>query len=446
MVNKNKIIMLKILVNSYTCCPNMGSEQGMGWNWIVSLARYCVMYVITEGEYRGEIEAWMRDADNADVAKNIHFYYLPIGGDDEAECDKIRKMCWNQGDWRFYKYYKEWQKKVADKAKSIINDEERKVLSGETDHGIDVLHQLNMIGFREPGFLWKVSEETEIPFVWGPADAKEKFPVQYAIDAGIKTKAFLRLKNAITAWQLKHDKRVHAAARQANIILAASSNSVESFQKYMNKESVLMNETGCAMVNRISKENESNVRLQKFDILWVGKMDFRKQLGVALKTVAVIPNDNICLHIIGGGDVSQYKFLAKSLGIEDRIVWHGVVSHYEVQSLMHKAHVLLFTSVAEGTPHVVLEAFANGLPVVCHDTCGQGDSVNDKVGIKIPLSNPEQSVKDFASAIESLYNDRERLKQMSDNCYVHAEELSWDNKAKQMVHLYEEAIKKNMRN
>ena len=30
-------------------------------------------------------------------------------------------------------------------------------------------------------------------------------------------------------------------------------------------------------------------------------------------------------------------------------------------------------------PHVVLEAIANNLPVVCFDTCGQGDAVNDKV-------------------------------------------------------------------
>ena len=45
--------MLRILINSYTCCPGMGSEQGMGWNWILSIARHCECHVITEGEYRG---------------------------------------------------------------------------------------------------------------------------------------------------------------------------------------------------------------------------------------------------------------------------------------------------------------------------------------------------------------------------------------------------------
>lgn len=52
--------MLKILVNSYTCCPGMGSEQGMGWNWITNLAHHCELYVITEGEYREQIMEWIR--------------------------------------------------------------------------------------------------------------------------------------------------------------------------------------------------------------------------------------------------------------------------------------------------------------------------------------------------------------------------------------------------
>ena len=107
---------------------------------------------------------------------------------------------------------------------------------------------------------------------------------------------------------------------------------------------------------------------------------------------------------------------------------------------MEDSDILFFTSVAEGTPHVVLEAIGNGLPIVCFDVCGHGDSVNDKVGIKIPLSNPEQSVKDFANAIYLLKKDRTLLKQMSENCKQRQEELSWDNKALQMVELYNKIL------
>ena len=175
-----------------------------------------------------------------------------------------------------------------------------------------------------------------------------------------------------------------------------------------------------------------------FDILWVGKMDFRKQLGLALMAAATAYRADIRLHIVGGGNAAPYRRQAEVLGIMDICVWHGAVSHEEVQRLMQMADVFLFTSVAEGTPHVVLEAIANHLPVLCFDTCGQGDAVNDCVGVKIPLTFPKQSVEDFAEKIEYLYRHREVLKAMSDNCRQRQLELSWDKKAEEMVRMYEE--------
>lgn len=456
--------MIKILINSYTCCPGMGSEQGMGWNWITSLVKTgeVELFVITEGEYRLQIEKTLscsplkgegvnENGLTADQIANLHFYWNPIGGDDEARCEEIRKMCWNQGDWRFYKYYREWQLKTAEIAMEICRKEK-----------IDILHQLNMIGFREPGYLWQVSKETGIPLVWGPVDAKDKFPMAYTEGTSIKTKAFLWLKNVISIWQLKYSSRVRKTARQASVLLGASSNSVESFKKYMGVDAALMNETGCFVETNTKRTNNTNEhelgcktksdamgnireiseipvhkKLHKpLNLLWVGKMDFRKQLGLAIRTVATAWHEDVRLHVVGGGDATPYKLMVERLGIMDNVVWHGSVSHDEVQKLMQECDVMLFTSVAEGTPHVVLEAIANGLPVICHNTCGHGDSVIDKVGIKIPLSNPEQSVKDFAAAIERIYKNRELLSKMSENCKARAEELSWENKALEMVELY----------
>ena len=171
-------------------------------------------------------------------------------------------------------------------------------------------------------------------------------------------------------------------------------------------------------------------------MLWVGKLDFRKQLGLAIQSVAQSEYKAIKLHIVGGGDNSSYKALASSLQIADQCVWYGNVNHQEVQKIMQNVDLFFLTSVAEGTPHVVLEAISNNLPVLCFDTCGQGDSVNDKVGCKVPLTNPRQSVIDFAKQLNILYTNRELLKELSTNCKQRQQELSWDEKAKSMVELY----------
>lgn len=106
--------MINVLVNAYAVNPYWGSEQGMGWNWVVNIARYCNVYVITEGEFRDNIEEAMMSLSQKD---HLHFYYNPLP-------TKVRKMCWNQGDWRFYWYYRNWQKQTLKIAKQIIKKTE----------------------------------------------------------------------------------------------------------------------------------------------------------------------------------------------------------------------------------------------------------------------------------------------------------------------------------
>jgi glycosyltransferase involved in cell wall biosynthesis len=408
--------MFSILINAYACSPNMGSEPGMAWNWCVNLANHCELYIITEGEFRDKIETTLSTLPQG---KNMHFYYNPVS-------DKIRKMCWNQGDWRFYRYYKKWQYKTYRIALDIVKHKK-----------IDIIHQLNMIGFREPGYLWKIPN---IPFIWGPVDAKEKFPVAYLGTLSLKQQLFVRLKNFITKLQFIYSKRVKQAVNHASKVISASSESVKSFNKYFNINSPLINETGCYYIHNNTKQVDK-INTKTFDILWVGKSDARKQLILAIKTIAQLHITDVILHIVGIGEQESYVNIASSLNIADKCVWYGQIKHEDVQNLMQQSDILFFTSIAEGTPHVVLEAIGNNLPVVCFDCCGQGDSVNEKVGIKIKLSEPNRSIKEFVEKIEYLYHNKDILKQLSQNCTQRQEELSWENKAKQMIELYNQAIK-----
>ena len=94
--------MMQILINAYAVNPDWGSEPGMGWNWVIHLAMHCKVHVITEGEWRENIE---RELARLPQAGNIVFHYLPVP-------EKIRRMCWDQGDWRFYRHYKKWQERA----------------------------------------------------------------------------------------------------------------------------------------------------------------------------------------------------------------------------------------------------------------------------------------------------------------------------------------------
>lgn len=75
--------MYNVIINAYTIAPNWGSEQGMGWNWISNLAKYCNFYIETEGEWQKEIDAAV---ESHPYKEHLHFYYNPLP-------DEVRKMC-----------------------------------------------------------------------------------------------------------------------------------------------------------------------------------------------------------------------------------------------------------------------------------------------------------------------------------------------------------------
>ena len=355
----------------------------------------------------------------------IHFYYNPVP-------DKVRRMCWNQGDWRFYRYYKEWQKKTYFMAKEICSQNK-----------IDILHQLNMIGFREPGYLWKLANEEGLPFVWGPVGGLKQFPTAYLEGSGWKTYVFNRIKNAVNIMQIKWDRRVDKAMKRADLLISSIPDSYRMIKKYKERESVIIPETGCFLGTEINKHtHESNGCL---NLLWVGKFDFRKQLKIAIETVAEVKKSiNVRLTICGAGNNAQenyYREFAVKLGVGEDLRWLGNIANKDVITEMQRADLFFFTSVSEDTSTVVLEAVSCGLPVLCFDACGFGYVINDKVGMKIPLTDPRQSVIDFAEKIRCIYYNKDVLAEMSRNCKQRQEELSWDSKAKQMVRLYEKCLK-----
>lgn len=405
---------MNILINAYACAPNWGSEQGMAWHWITELAKMHNLYVITEGEWKKEIEEAVA---LLDVKDNIHFYYNPVS-------DKIRSMCWNQGDWRFYWYYRKWQKKTLTIARQICSE-----------HRIDIIHQLNMIGFREPGYLWNIYDTH---YIWGPVGGMEIVPLSYLSGMPLSKKTKYIVKNMLNHLQIRYSTRVCKAIHRADIVIAATQGTYNSFVKLHHIKPVYMNEAGCTILEQHTAHNFNKDQL---DILWVGRFLDTKKLDIAIRTIAKVKDLPVFLHIVGNGSDTEnamYQQMADKMGISNNIKWYGKLANKKVLEMMNQMDLFLFTSVLEGTPHVVLEAITNCLPILCIDTCGQGQLVNEAIGWKVPLTNPQQNSTDFAAILRRIIINRDEIKQKSDNCKQRQRELSWENKLVTMNKIYQQ--------
>lgn len=101
------------------------------------------------------------------------------------------------------------------------------------------------------------------------------------------------------------------------------------------------------------------------------------------------------LHVAGTGSCeADLKARAESLGLADRVTWHGFVPN--VREVLEKADIFCLPSLSEGLPNTLLEAMAQGLAPVARNVGGIGEAWP---GHLPPLDGTLVSVQDGPQAL-----------------------------------------------
>lgn len=405
---------MKILINCYACSPYRGSEPGMGWNFVSSLAKHHELHVIVEkDEFEVDIERYL--AENPKERKYYKFYFIK-----RDHHNTLRKI-WPPS---YYWFYKAWQKKALALAKEL-----------EAKENFDIVHQLNMAGYREPGYLWKIDK----PFVWGPIGGFENAPWCMVPSMGIKGAVFYTCYNLINSWQMHTNWRVKSAINKADALISATVKIKEKIQKLYSKDSVLIPEVGFtgSADNAFAQRNDG----EKLRICWSGLHIPRKALNLLLEALSVVRRDDIELHVIGQGEkTNEWKKMAIRLGL-DNIVWHGWVERSKALDIMQSCHLFCITSLNDLTSTVILEALSYGMPVIALDHCGFSNVITEHCGRKITIKNKKQVVRDFALAINEIADDEALRRRLSEGARKRALEYNWEEKANIICRIYNQ-IKK----
>jgi glycosyltransferase involved in cell wall biosynthesis len=117
------------------------------------------------------------------------------------------------------------------------------------------------------------------------------------------------------------------------------------------------------------------------------------------------------LVIVGDGpERESLAAAAASLGVSDRVVFTGQVNNAKVY--FRAADVLVNPSHSEGSPYVLLEAMAAGLPIVATEVGGVPEMVeNNETALLVPDNDPQA----MADAIARLLADRELAVRLAEN-------------------------------
>lgn len=412
----------KVLISAYACSPGWGSELGLGWNWVNLLSEHFETWVLTDEIYAAQCRDYL-------TVNKIEKPLLHVVGITRPGGHSCR--LWGYF-WLHYLTQNLWQRKAYKIAKALHAREH-----------FDLVHRLNMIGYREPGYLWKM--DGSIPYVWGPISGYAQIPVPFLSLFDLKNRVAFTLRNTINHLQMRTGLRVRKAMMRANLLLAATRVDQDAIRKHYRCESVLMGETGTSPVSNDWDTAKHADPTRPLELIWIGTLTGGKALPLGLLAMQKVrqqdPNLRFRLRIIGAGPCEQtWKALAGSLGLDDVCSWLGRIPHEQALGQISASDAMLFTSLKEATSAVVMEAVQKGVPVICHDACGMGTVITTECGIKVPMIDPKTSVIGFADAISALCRDRLYLSALARGAQARAQELTWASKGEIMVKLYEDLL------
>ena len=154
--------MRTIILVTYTISPYKGSESSVSWNYVCNMQVNHKLFVIYCNG-KEDIEQYISEKEMPNVTF-IHMATptLTYSRSWLSAMQTVGRTLFNINAIHQIEYAK-WHYKVFETARQIISQEH-----------VDIVHYLNPIGFREPGYCWKIKD---VPYVWVPLQGVENRPI-----------------------------------------------------------------------------------------------------------------------------------------------------------------------------------------------------------------------------------------------------------------------------
>jgi glycosyltransferase involved in cell wall biosynthesis len=245
---------------------------------------------------------------------------------------------------------------------------------------------------------------------------------------------------ALSTLVSKYDPLVRQCFRHAAVIFCATEETL-AFVPMAERKKCAFSQHTSATEKMILREPSANPPTPRF--LYVGRLLYWKGIHLALQAFAQMrrthPESTLTIH--GRGPEREWLHeMAERLGVADAVNWsERGVTEKQLLDLYREHTAFIFPSMHDSCGAVVMEALAQGLPVICLNTGGPGQILPDKCGFKVAVAKRSQAevVNDLAAAMRQFAENPDLRAEMSPLALEAAREITWDNvasRAYQHVH------------
>ena len=227
------------------------------------------------------------------------------------------------------------------------------------------------------------------------------------------------LMQSIVSKRLDHIVTVSEDSKRMNYV---------DFGVPLEKQTVVYNgiDTGIFRPVKVAKN--------KRDIIFVGNIEDGKKGFVYLLKAMKLMKSDVRLVVVDGGAPHRRitNMLIDRLDLRHRVHFAGTASTDELVKLYSQSAIAAVPSVYEGFGFPAGEAMACGIPVISSDG-GALPEVVGNAGVVVPARDEAA----LAEAIDSLFNDRKRMKELGAAGLERIKnEFRWENAVRQMVQVY----------
>ena len=186
-------------------------------------------------------------------------------------------------------------------------------------------------------------------------------------------------------------------------------------------------------------EKNYGVKPDEKVLLFVGRLGQEKNVTFLLRAFHTVQSSypNCRLVMVGKGPLEgALRRMSRELGIQDKLIFTGVLPRQKIVHCYASADLFVFPSVTETQGLVIGEAKATGLPVVAIRAFGPAEMVyHGEDGF---LTDPSPS--SFTTAILDLLENRELYERMKNKAYENVSLISASSCAEKMLAVYQELI------
>jgi glycosyltransferase involved in cell wall biosynthesis len=415
---------LSVLILAYSISPVRGSEYSVGWNHVWKLCEHCDLTVLygLSGPHMGdvsEIESYL--SENGAIP-NVKFISVKpnLLAQIANSPNRNGKLVYS-----FYIAYRIWHAQAARRAREIIATEQ-----------IDLVHYLCPIGYREPGFLWKIDR----PYVWGPVGGMTPTLHLKGAPRPWKAKAKVAAKNLLNITQLTTSRRVARALSRADVVVSATTENGKVMRSRFGTEALHIPENAI-LDEWLRPTVTARASHDDLNLIWIGTLDYRKSPDLLIDVMSRITNDNWRLDIVGDGPLAGVaKAAAANKGLAEKINFHGQLPRSEVLELLTRSDLHLITSMGEGNPTVIWEAMAVGVPTMALNHCGMHDVVCDCCGVRVEITDYNGTCDNFAVELNALMQDHRKLAKLAEGVLSCRTKHLWSVRAKEWLKVYRQTV------